>query len=108
MNQRGRHRQELRGQRFTSEDHEIVRRELKSLSDEEFRTVFLCFWESMEREEAARELGLSRVRVDQILVSAFSKLRERCLREPQFSRSLNQVTNGSAQLTSMQETQTQP
>lgn len=77
--------------RFTEEDHRIVRRALLAIPTRAQRAVYLRFWKQQRKSEIAEKLGLSERRVDRILEAALGRLRKLCLKDPEFSRALEPI-----------------
>ena len=71
---------------FTEEDHRIVRKALLSIPEREQRVVFLFFWKDEKRQEIAEKLGMTAEHVENVLASAYERLRALCLKHPRFSR----------------------
>lgn len=84
------------GDLFTEEDHEIIRRALLSIPEREKQVVTLHFWKRRKKRQIAHALGIPVERVDQILESAFVRLRALCLENPKFSRVLEKIEEVAA------------
>ena len=82
--------------KFTPEDHKIVRRALLCIPEDEQRVVFMHFWKDQKKDEIAERLGITRSRVDEILVSAYERLRTFCLEHPHFSRGFRRLLESAA------------
>ena len=79
----------LAQERFTEEDHRIVRKALLSIPEKEKRIVILHFWRRKRKFEIAEKFGIDLEQVELILESAFDRLRTLCLHHPRFSRALD-------------------
>lgn len=80
---------------FTEEDHRIVRKALLSIPEREQRVVFLHFWKDIKKQEIAEKLGMTMEHIEDVLASAYERLRALCLKNPRFSRTVR-VLNAAA------------
>lgn len=75
--------------KFTEEDHKIVRRALLSAPEKEQKIILLHFWNNQKKDEIAERLGMTLKQVEEILTRAYGRLKELCLKDPKFSRALS-------------------
>jgi DNA-directed RNA polymerase specialized sigma24 family protein len=73
---------------FTNIDHVIVRSAVRRLPGLLSEIMAMRFWQNNSVVEIAQELGVSVRTVDEAITNAIRILREECLRNPGFSRSL--------------------
>lgn len=74
---------------FSDMDHMIVRAAVKRLPGLLSEVMTLRFWQNYSVAEIADEIGVSMKTVDEAILNAGRMLREECLRNPIFSRSLH-------------------
>jgi DNA-directed RNA polymerase sigma subunit (sigma70/sigma32) len=71
---------------FTSWDYHIVRKAILTLKEDEQFAVILRFWQGRTIEEIGLALDLTWQQADELLNTAFSKLKLLCLDNHNFSR----------------------
>lgn len=76
---------------FTLVDYGIVRQALTDLPKIMTMVVEMRFWKNRAICEIAMELGVSAAIVERWLNTALKRLREHCLRHPEFSRSQHRM-----------------
>ena len=74
---------------FSDTDHMIVRNAVRRLPGLLSEIMNLRFWQNKTVAEIAEEIGVSMKTVDTAILNACRILREECLRDPIFSRSLH-------------------
>jgi RNA polymerase sigma factor (sigma-70 family) len=71
---------------FSDEDYKIVRQALLKVPEHEKRVVLMHFWKNCMIHEIAERTGMMRTQVEEILESAYDRLRALCLENNNFSR----------------------
>ena len=75
------------GDLFTLKDHILVKRAMASvLTDNEQEAIILRFWIEQTLFEIGEALAITYVEADRLVNRAMLKIREYCLRHPEFSR----------------------
>lgn len=74
---------------FSATDHMIVRSAVRGLPGLLSQVMIMRFWENRSLTEIADDMGVTVKTIEQAILKSYRILRDECLRNPTFSRSLH-------------------
>lgn len=83
---------------FTGKDHKLINRAIEKLPRVQRRIIKLRFWKNLALYEIGYRLDMKVSDVEAQLEEAFNRLRQECLRDPNFSllKILRKITKVAA------------